>query len=600
MSKYTENFPNLSTYDFDTIMCQLRQVCGADPGGLINAQFLSRPTTTKDIALLLHITYELFQSQVELQKQFVELYTFVKDFFENLDLQEEVNQWLNDAKEDGSLAELIGTFVNYQFVYDNYNDLISSDLPSNSKALILGYNNINDGGITLFKKTEDNFDVINGLYINPVSYGCFSDGSSDISDIVNSLINTYGVLERYPTSYIPTIKFPKGRYRIDKGIQVTKSIKIDFGWSYLFGNATRFITVSNDSIQTLYGIDISNFIADGTDSTTFCYVLNASEFRMHDGLIYNFNPNVGSYVLDFMNTGRTVSSIFVEKLRIIGELNNGIISTTMRQNCIRCYSPDSLFNELITINYKQHFIIGGSCQIKGCHSWNTTGNYEAVMISTPSNIVGTLLCSDCVCDTLQIFDNMNSDSTHSFVNCKYYMPIAGSSDLPIFRRDASSVKLPYLFVTNFLIDANNYTTTLDNYNTARLPVYVNIKVIKGNVTPSYKLTVTETPIEGLNTDLYRCSLEDNFLKIVFNAHTENLNAGTYKICTLSDILYCGGDWQLTGVLKDGTKTEALNAYYDSSQKAIVFTIYENISSYHSFAISGVIPYRFSYGDLPKA
>lgn len=82
MSKYTENFPNLSTYDFDTIMCQLKQVCGADPSGMINAQFLSRPTTAKDIALLLHITYELFQSQIELQKQFVELYNFLKDYIE--------------------------------------------------------------------------------------------------------------------------------------------------------------------------------------------------------------------------------------------------------------------------------------------------------------------------------------------------------------------------------------------------------------------------------------------------------------------------------------------------------------------------------------
>lgn len=111
MSKYTENFPNLSTYDFETIMCQLKQVCGADPSGLINAQFLSRPTTAKDIALLLHITYQLFQSQVELQKQFVELYTFVKDFFENLDLQEEVNEWLDNALETGKLALLLQGIV---------------------------------------------------------------------------------------------------------------------------------------------------------------------------------------------------------------------------------------------------------------------------------------------------------------------------------------------------------------------------------------------------------------------------------------------------------------------------------------------------------
>lgn len=148
MSKYTENFPNLSTYDFDTIMCQLKQVCGADPSGLINAQFLSRPTTAKDIALLLHITYELFQSQVELQKQFVELYNFLKDYVDNLDIQKYVNEWLDEKLKDGTIEDLLNSEVlnnilketgnvvhNYPFTwrddqYANYKDMIFSVMAS--------------------------------------------------------------------------------------------------------------------------------------------------------------------------------------------------------------------------------------------------------------------------------------------------------------------------------------------------------------------------------------------------------------------------------------------------------------------------------------
>ena len=112
MANYTENFPNLSTYDFDTIMCQLRQVCGADPSGMINAQFLSRPTTAKDIAQLFYCTYYIMQGSENLQKQYVELYTFVKDFFTNLDLQEEVNNKINDMAKSGELSTILLKIIN--------------------------------------------------------------------------------------------------------------------------------------------------------------------------------------------------------------------------------------------------------------------------------------------------------------------------------------------------------------------------------------------------------------------------------------------------------------------------------------------------------
>lgn len=108
-----KSLPDLKTYDFDSILCQLSAICGADPSGLINYQFLSRPTTAKDIALLLDITYKLFQSQKNLQEQYKELYAFVRDFFENLDLQEEVNNWLNEKVEDGSLLKLFENVIPY-------------------------------------------------------------------------------------------------------------------------------------------------------------------------------------------------------------------------------------------------------------------------------------------------------------------------------------------------------------------------------------------------------------------------------------------------------------------------------------------------------
>jgi hypothetical protein len=121
MSKYTENFPKLETYDLETVFCQLKEVCGADPGGLISMQFKSRITTAKDIALLLFCTYKIMEANISLQKQFECLYNFVKDFYMNLDLQDEVNKKLENMYNSGELKELLGNFLDEEIDEINNN-----------------------------------------------------------------------------------------------------------------------------------------------------------------------------------------------------------------------------------------------------------------------------------------------------------------------------------------------------------------------------------------------------------------------------------------------------------------------------------------------
>lgn len=195
MSKYTENFPNLSTYDFDTIMCQLKQVCGADPGGLINAQFLSRPTTAKDIAQLFYCTKYIMDGSINLQKQYVELYTFVKDFFTNLDLQEEVNAWLNQALEDGTLGDMISTILNGQFAPVIVQSL--GDMTNKSTIYVLSSN----GHIYYYKDTgfvdsglvygeSDNTVISSLIVINSDNYTSYTNANNLKQNLIYGISNT--------------------------------------------------------------------------------------------------------------------------------------------------------------------------------------------------------------------------------------------------------------------------------------------------------------------------------------------------------------------------------------------------------------------------
>lgn len=60
-------------------------------------------------------------------QQFVDLRNFVEDYFDNLDLQEEVNTKINEMVEDGTLADIISTYVSepLETMQDNIDDFES-------------------------------------------------------------------------------------------------------------------------------------------------------------------------------------------------------------------------------------------------------------------------------------------------------------------------------------------------------------------------------------------------------------------------------------------------------------------------------------------
>lgn len=93
-----------------------------------------------------------------------ELKTYVEAYFNNLDVQEEINNKLDDMVEQGTLQEIIAEYINLNSVlgFDDVADMKSAtNLINGSFARTLGYNQLNDGLGSLYKIREiTNHDTV--------------------------------------------------------------------------------------------------------------------------------------------------------------------------------------------------------------------------------------------------------------------------------------------------------------------------------------------------------------------------------------------------------------------------------------------------------
>lgn len=105
----------------------------------------------------------------ELQELYVELQEYVNNYFDNLDVQEEINNKLDAMVEDGTLQEIITAYLNSKalFCFDNVSSMKNStNLINGSYAKTLGYYSKNDGGAAIYKiRTITNDDVIDESFI---------------------------------------------------------------------------------------------------------------------------------------------------------------------------------------------------------------------------------------------------------------------------------------------------------------------------------------------------------------------------------------------------------------------------------------------------
>lgn len=130
----------------------------------------------------------------EVQDLYIELKKYVDDYFDNLDIQDEIDNKLNEMAQDGTLEEIMSTYLNLKaiFCFDTVADMKqATNLVNGSYARTLGFHSINDGGGALYKVktglTPNEMNIIevqnncqaelNCDVANVLQFGCYGDNS---------------------------------------------------------------------------------------------------------------------------------------------------------------------------------------------------------------------------------------------------------------------------------------------------------------------------------------------------------------------------------------------------------------------------------------
>ncbi len=275
----------------------------------------------------------------------IELQEFVSNYFDNLDVQEEINNKLDEMAESGELTEIIAEYLSLAalFCYDTIADMAASEnLDNGSSVYCLGKDTYNDGKGAFYKIREiTSGDTVDGYNIVTITNNVNLIGERlpnyDINEINSSLTligtsigNIEGDIDTINNTTIPTIQgsintinnttIPGIQDEIDGITETTiPGIQDD-----ITGIQEDLEEITKQGVMLVIGDSFStntsgtplwhSYIADWHNLTVYTHA--------EDGTGYGTGTNTFLNQLQTANNDTTLNNDDVKEIYIVGGLND--------------------------------------------------------------------------------------------------------------------------------------------------------------------------------------------------------------------------------------------------------------------------------------
>lgn len=403
----------------------------------------------------------------------IELQNYVVHYFDNLDVQEEINNKLDEMVEQGTLQEIIASYLdaNAIWCFDNIEDLKNGgNLINGSFAKTLGFYEKNDGGSGLYKistnePTNYHIQLDNGLYaelivnskLNLKSIGLKTgDTTFDNSEI-------FEIIENYFINY--KLYIPNGNYYFQDGIKLDKiDLEMEENATLTLNSSDTincFIRIrTDDNKGYIIGSQIKGGVINCNNKSNTAIGFNNIRCFDISTKIYNFNQ-VG------INTSYSQKSatLFAGAETLLNNCifkNDTFINSTI---AILDNGNDNIFTNIIVQDIETAVVLGGGTSINGLHHW-LSGD-ELYPNSTTIKIVGGAnTLTNIIVDTIATAVEFLTDYMRASISgLNYYWSahVINTTYLATINPTIFKLKtLNSLYITNAIINLGNGNYKLVN------------------------------------------------------------------------------------------------------------------------------------------